>query len=192
MKLIGILFKAEMVRAILDGRKTLTSRLRELDWLNDGNPGAWDYDGEIGGIHGFCNEHTSKLLRLRCPYGTTGDELWVRETFSPQPQLNAGAYYRATDPLVGAKRWTPGIHMPLRLSRIRLTVVRTWPSRLQDMTEEMAQKEGCYPVVHDDGTVDCGTRKTTFSRLWDSINTEPGKRWKDNPWVWRIEFRRKT
>ena len=149
-----ILFSAEMVRAILDDRKTQTRRLMKaqpypdsivtvehyhqtvIDRHGDMQPGPeifgahWD-DGECG---------------LRCPYGAPGDTLWVRETWAPHPHgvMRCGAVYRADlDAVPDAGRWRPSIHMPRWASRLTLRITDVRVERLQDISEDDARAEGC-------------------------------------------------
>ena len=76
-----ILFSAPMVRAILDGRKTVTRRTMKVQPVLNGK--LWQVYGA-----GWSNGVTSipavpgHSLSTKCPYGTPGDRLWVRETFA--------------------------------------------------------------------------------------------------------------
>jgi hypothetical protein len=94
----------------------------------------------------------------------------------------------AIDNFARDRKWRPSIHMPRWASRITLEVTGVRVERLQDISEADAREEGCLPVVHGDGAVDCGTRKTAFRALWDSINGPDS--WGANPFVWVVEFRR--
>jgi hypothetical protein len=175
-----------MVRAILEGRKTVTRRVCKPPY--GGHPG----------------------LRLpgRCPYGARGDRLWVRETFCPVDDREHGGPewidYRATprysaahpagwendpgDPQ--ALKWKPSIFMPRSACRIVLEIEDVRAERLHEITHDDARAEGI-----DVGIVAAGdgwpNPTVAFARLWDSIN---GKRypWASNPWVWRVQFRRIT
>ena len=185
MKERPILFSAPMVKAILDGQKTMTRRVNSI--------------GEY------------YISDKKCPYGVVGDRLWVRETWyyeehmhdstEGMPDLPCGLYshrlvYKAdcTDyPVnvgVGRQGWKPSIFMPRWASRITLEITGISVERLQDITEEDAMKEG-IPMEID--CPECDTARKKFKNLWDSINgrgKKPGKAWNDNPWVWVIEFRR--
>jgi hypothetical protein len=112
-----------------------------------------------------------------------GDRLWVREAFASHA---SGFDYRADGDTTAL--WRSPIHMPRQASRITLVVTDIRVQRLHDITEDDAKAEGCDPVTHDDGAVDCGTRKTTFANLWDSIHGRAS--WLDNPWVVAITFER--
>lgn len=89
-----ILFSAEMVRAILDGRKTQTRRKVKPRPPSGAPDGVYceSYDGlftffsEDGtpctGLTGNVKIKGKKSCHWKCPYGVPGDRLWVRETFS--------------------------------------------------------------------------------------------------------------
>src|SRR5271157_2133765 len=123
MKERPILFSSEMVRAILDGRKTMTRRVTKPQppferWgiTKPWEVAAFDIDG-----HNY-----------KCPYGETGDRLWVRETFiddvteghyldgTPSGEEHHKIYYRADDITIPGLRplWRPSIYMPHWASRI--------------------------------------------------------------------------
>lgn len=84
----GILFKAEMVRAILAG-KTQTRRV--MSPQPEGDPAkTWPDEGRWG----WPSSKARSMLDLKdapcaCPYGYKGDRLWVRETHAIDGQLVA-------------------------------------------------------------------------------------------------------
>ena len=165
MKARPILFSGQMVRAILDGRKTQTRRIVKP------HP-----DGDFGAPFLFQNSDdiwTAHDPRYPCEHGVAGE--WHCPYGAPGDRREA--------------RWRLGIHMPRLASRITLEIVNVRVERLQEIREDDAKAEGCQPVTHEDGAVDCGTRKTTFAKLWDSINAKRGYGWEANPHVWVIEFR---
>lgn len=193
-----ILFTGEMVRAILDGRKTQTRRVvtgQALDWLGPG---------------GFTPEFVADPGNRLCRYGYPGDRLYVRETWAPgEFRGKRFAHYRATGPhhpdapgRIEARkrlwdgRWRPSIHMPRWASRILLDVAAVRVERVQDISEADAKAEGIE--AHDDdgvtyyGPLNWGHAdpKQAFRSLWDSINAKRGYSWESNPWVWVVEFRR--
>jgi hypothetical protein len=125
MKIMPILFCAEMVRALLDGRKTQTRRL-----VKD-RPPEIEY----------------------CKY-MIGDLLWVRETFIDAQGYNDGLadfMYRADVWAEGEKdefkgMWTSSIFMPRAASRITLEITGVRVERLQDISDEDSIAEGAgYP-----------------------------------------------
>lgn len=196
MKTTPILFSGPMVRAILDGRKTVTRRVvkPQPNYVNKlGIPFYPDGKGPVD-------------YRL-CPYGTTGDQIWVKETFGcigrspkdgPPPKgEESTTVYRATSTVVPhVIKWRPSIHMPRWASRLTLEIVSVRVERLQDMTEEDAKNEGLDFV--GDGAARWGVKglpdswgndpRQSFRSLWESING-PGS-WERNDWVWVVEFRR--
>lgn len=173
MKERPILFSGEMVRAILDGRKTQTRRVVKPQ-LGD----LFDYE--------TCSPKPS------CPYGAPGDRLWVRETFS---LLGGQAEYRATRRMgEPAAPWRPSIFMPRWPSRIDLELTAVRVERVQDISEADAIAEGVK--FYDDPNT---SAVKLFIALWDSINAKrrdprSGQilpySWADNPRVWSLTFRR--
>lgn len=165
---LPILFNTEMVRAILDGRKSCTRRL--VKFLAKKNP-LWT--GYIKDGLMLYNGKNEPCIR-KAPY-QPGDILYVRETWErfecwncegdergncpKEPQKSVfdktcGCYmYRATDEIYGDARWRPSIHMPKEAARIWLKVTDVRVERLQEMKPVDVIKEGAYP--------DC----------WDCLNT---------------------
>lgn len=197
MKSRPILFSAPMVRAILEGRKTQTRRIVK--------PQPSAVEAYKHGEHAELSDPAASIILrddkgtgwnmcgpFRCPYGQPGDRekllLWVKETFSPQPHLNAKAYYRATDPLVGVSKWKPSIFMPRAFSRITLEIVGVRVERLQDIGEEDARAEGCNEPSSRAMMQDARPWQTAYRLLWESINGKGS--WDANPWVWVITFKR--
>lgn len=194
-----ILFSGEMVRAILDGRKTMTRRTRGLNRFN-GQPDRWRIEGNMMAFDGgFDYVKTSP-----CPYGRPGDLLWVRETWRPftaNGSIDAAVQYRADSKIEQVSmtvdyinrfpespdRWRPSIFMPRWASRITLEVTAVRVERLQDISEEDAMAEGISPIT--DSLSNCNGSVYYFRSLWDSINSKRGYGWDVNPFVWVVEFR---
>lgn len=186
MKEHGMIFNAEMVRAILDGRKTQTRRpyswkrqpAMEMAERDDGSLWPWAEDCENGGD-----------IWIQCPFGEVSDRIWVRETFG---DCGERLVYRA-DTYDGAKckvnRWTPSIHMPRWASRILLEITGVRVERLNSMSEVDARAEGCSGG-HDSipGYMYSATPHEHFHHIWTSIYGDDS--WQANPWVWVIEFKR--
>lgn len=193
MAIKPILFNTEMVRAILDGRKTCTRRIVK-DGIPDG--AMWRYKaftpkGYITCRGVYADGYGEGFYKL--PY-EPGDILYVRETWCGLPVNEAGHfrghpiyYYKADGDLRpegwrGA--WRPSILMPKEAARICLKVTDVRVERLQDMTDDDAEAEGCF---------DYTSTALGFPDVWDStIKKSDLDRygWKANPWVWVIEFER--
>ena len=196
MKETPIIFSTPMVRAILEGRKTMTRRVIKPQ------P---DHGHKY--VHGYILDSTNKQRKRgdvhfgdnknflegnhcyrRCPYGQEGDLLWVRETWvesftacltdpkqsyrSVTYRADGQEYYNFSNEKI---KWKPSIFMPKKYARIWLEIVNIRVERLKSLSPEDGIAEG---VEH----------WSIFPSLWDSIN---GKKhpWSSNPWVFVIEFK---
>ncbi|TGK79232.1 hypothetical protein EHQ23_19450 [Leptospira bourretii] len=193
MKERPILFSTEMVKAILDGRKTMTRRIVKFPSVPEWHD--WDYDPyEI--VEGWPYKHyeskdKSNNSPLKCPFGTVGDILWVRETWAPA--LDTIAYKADFSEFLINKPenkgiWKPSIFMPRSASRISLRIANIRVERLNDITEEDAKREGVLLHRSIDPNDPNLTHKWRFPFciLWESINGKGS--WDQNPWVWVISF----
>ena len=194
MAIKPILFNTEMVRAILDGRKTCTRRL--VRFLPGENP---QWTGYIRDGLMLYNGRNEPCI-IKVPY-QPGDTLYVRETWCGLPVNEAGhmrghtIYYYKADGELRPKGWRgtwhPSIHMPKEAARIWLKVTDVRVERLQEITSEQICREGVeveYPNV-----LNGEEKRYAFSRLWDStIKKSDLDRygWNASPWVWVIEFER--
>ena len=182
----GMIFNAEMVRALLDGRKTQTRRPVKFP-VHDKNLGCELAGNELAG-------ELSAGNYLNSAFGKPGDRIWVRETWAeagasaPDLKLYRANYpehvpsiYENVPPAEEI-RWTPSIHMPRWASRILLEITDVRVERLRSMSQDDARAEG---VIAASGPMEAGL---AFRELWDSIYGEES--WKANPWVWVIEFKR--
>lgn len=119
MKERPILFSGRMVRAILDGRKTMTRRVVRL------SAGEIAHEGDDGSLHAVANTTWGDSIErvIRCPYGVPGDMLWVRETWQQVfPECGGPVEYRADYGEGSYIRggWRPSIFMPRWASRLTL------------------------------------------------------------------------
>ena len=130
-----ILFSGPMVRAILEGRKTMTRRVIKLQ-----PTGAADVQYRVAAAVTMPVSGRQQV----CPYGRVGDHLWVRETWAPHawPPTGPSYQYAADDQYPAPERWRPSIHMPRAASRITLEVLNVRVERLHDISEEDAKAEG--------------------------------------------------
>ena len=218
MKERPILFSGPMVRAILEGRKTVTRRLIKPQptvteaYLREHK--AWVEGLTLSDY--VNNAWRSGFIDEDCPYGETGDRLWVREAWATDAQVNSIAPRELSqgEPILyladGSGRQTgcamispgkgrPSIHMPSWACRILLEITDVRIERLQDITEEQAEAEGVQrPETITDVDVWDGAERELFNamnqprarfrRLWGDINGPHS--WDANPWVWVVEFKR--
>ncbi|ENT3325603.1 TPA: hypothetical protein ACJG7B_004079 [Salmonella enterica subsp. enterica serovar Javiana] len=200
----GMIFNGEMVRAILEGRKTQTRRV--LATYQDAVKFCpeWDVNGKQIFIVLGEKDHTGMnpvITAIPCPFGQPGDRVWVRETFRVHSRATdvATLVYRASvrnswteqthrvpvavcNKPATPEKWTPSIHMPRWASRITLEITGVRVERLNSITESDAEAEGVTDTGFGDLLVD------GYRYLWKSIYGEES--WAANPWVWVIEFKR--
>jgi len=209
-----------MVRAIVEGRKTVTRRpVKEWQQPSRQEDGTWFATAQRHQRWGFgvsgadAASCAAELVSSGvCPYGRRGDRLWVREAWAQinvaQAPGESWVVYRECDNRTDyGGPWKPSIHMRRRDSRILLEVTDVRVERLQDIGEQQALAEGIvgvdfrpddgfpicrgYMVGPDDGSTPLETHATkAFAGLWRSINGPES--WDANPWVWAVEFKRVT
>ena len=199
MPIKPILFNTEMVRAILDGRKTCTRRIcKDANECTVPDMEFYNADRRTYAVHNFVDkEHMEQLSTAErtCPI-CTGDILYVRETWKKAP--NGYYYYEdwQRNDIADVTKWKPSIHMPKEAARIWLKVTDVRVERLHEITEDGAKAEGAidnrgfihspeneYDRIH--------TAREHFIRIWNStIKKSDLDRygWDANPWVWVIEF----
>ena len=212
MKERPIVFNTEMVEAILDGKKTQTTRpIKNCSYVLDVG------EGECLAI-----DENEKIIE--CPYGDVGDRLWVKETwancnssegpciayradshiitwhdfceekaadYGNGPSMNydkyPGDYTMWWEDLLSGESehsWKPSTHMPKWAARIWLEVTGVRVERVQDISREDALAEG----VNRTNASIYDFSKKRFKNLWISLYSEDS--WNRNDWVWVIEFKR--
>lgn len=160
-----ILFAPPLVRAILDGRKTVTRRLISPQPLMHPPP--------------------------VCSLGLPGDHLRVREKWGFRRQFYdrdakpGGPFVYAADgppPEAFFLPWKPSLHMPRAACRIRLKITALRAERVTEISKEDAMAEGCPADRRQDPIA-------WFREVWDRCNSRQASSWRANPWVWAISFR---
>ena len=204
-----ILFNTEMVRAILDGRKTVTRRVIKPRYKDD--EGGFQVNTNVATGENWVekmdwDEGSFDEPRYINPPYNTDDILYVRETYAPFTDytpcgkiINTYAY-KADDeryfhgismdvPVTG---WHPSIHMPKDAARIFLKVTNVSVERLQDITCSDMEKEGVIPCTVTGGQWQ-QWQNDYMKPVWDSTIKKSDLAaygWNANPWVWVIEFER--
>jgi len=221
------LFSSPMVKAIIAGQKTQTRRVLKQQPTPETNVVEWNTAERafvpwrwMSGVgSGAGGRRTGSPFP--CPYGATGDRLWVRETWRTAKDLDdlspsqmakkakeagwhtpwAPLRYESDGTEVNwATAWGPpgktrvSIHMPRWASRLALEVTEVRVQRLQEISEEDARAEGVGEVPFcKAGRPDGLEHVEAFENLWQRINGKrPGCSWEANPWVWAITFKRVT
>lgn len=216
MKERPIIFNAEQVRAVLDGRKTQhriplnwrRTRAQEIAERDDGSQWPWSEDCEKGGDYWW-----------DCPFGEAGSKLWVRESYRMPESLDRYSPKQVADLAIESgyrKPWAPiqleadgvrtgkwigfntppmvtepgklrpSIHMPRWASRITLEITGVRVERLHEITIGDICKEGLAKSMYEFRPVTQAF--PSFEGYWESIHGTES--WKSNPWVWVIEFKR--
>lgn len=184
-RVLPILFNMEMVRAILDWRKSCTRRI-----IKPQPQGYFEVSEEPLYIY----DTDGKQGKITPPY-QPGDILYVRETWKQAP--NGYYYYEdwQRNDIADVTKWKPSIHMPKEAARIWLKVTDVRVERLHDITGLSIQKEGIEVEPNEcAGKFDFISELFfLFQRLWDSTVKKSDLDcygWNANPWVWVIEFER--
>lgn len=198
-----ILFGSKMVCAILDGRKTVTRRV--VKFPRGWNPVWSGYIPDGATLYGGNN-----IPAAKAPY-KPGDILWVRETFrvdylsnipgAGRVQYKDGTYMDIRfhpdryDMMRRAQRkpgWRPNENMPREAARIFLRVTGVRVERLQDITPEQIDAEGCKEWAYSKTTGELLPSGPSWFRIAWNDTVKPKDRdrygWDANPWVWVIGF----
>jgi hypothetical protein len=197
MKERGVIFNAEMVRAILNGSKTQTRRVADVGRERGFNvPVVFGKEGRVSSVY------FTPGVACCCPFGDVGDRLWVRETYRVMGCATdvARLMYKASErnsftestrtvPVATctkqpSQNWTPSIHMSRWASRILLEITNVRVERLNAISDKDAQAEGVQAN-------ELSPTRYVFGELWQSIyGADNPQSWQANPWVWVIEFKR--
>lgn len=201
-----ILFNGAMVRAILEGRKTVTRRA-----LIKSSQPETIFPSDFSATEAMVELNSSRFGTTwwkSCPYGKPGDRLWVREAWATDAQVDSvaprelsqgepllypadGTTRQLGCSLITAGKTRPSIHMPRWACRILLDVTDVRVERLQSITYEQAAAEGIHRhnrmwSATDEGGFCHKYPEPAFRDLWEIT----GGDWSANPWVWVVEFKR--
>ena len=206
-----------MVRAILDGRKTVTRRVikpqpkSKLCYVFAGSHKKdirrWVYPSKTA--HEFLGEEfkltdditEEELKKKWSPPYHADDILYVRETWG-EGYEEWTYIYKADDKLANLPEFKesskliyhPSIHMPKEAARVFLKVTNVRVERLQDIDDEQAKEDGANWRNGKNGGFEEKMRRSAverFTEIWNStIKKSDLDRygWDANPWVWVIEF----
>ena len=197
-----ILFNTEMVKAIIEGKKTETRRVvTPQPEFQYGDTGVYELmdDGSFElKLDGYRGIYDYPIV----PKYYKGDFLYVRETFIKTGTDNPKYFYKADcDPsLYNLYKFSPSLHMPKEAARIFLRVTDVRVEKLQEITEVDTAKEGIRTDIltcrfDDPDFVENIGGIPEFAKLWDStVSSKELYRygWEANPWVFVYEFQKET
>ena len=193
----SIKFNTPMIRAVLDGLKTVTRRPVKPQppaRTSNGTPYTGFQKTTLPCSEGFdLTAYIDNPLYIGdCPFGKVGDKLYVQETFYPSMTTSGKIIYKAD--FVSKKTadyfvWKPSVHMTQELSRITLEITNIRVERIQDMREGDVISEGINAPEMIRTPGESVKLWADFKELWDSIYEEKGFEWEINPFVWVLEFK---
>lgn len=185
-----IILSTDMVKAILEDRKTMTRRvIKPQPVLVQDKTNMcselfqWGKETDIVNAEG---------LIYYCPYGRVGDKLWVKETWATEKRLDhlspselgrasdVPLWYKADSDqrsLLEKGKWRSGRFMPRWVSRILLEITEIRVDRVDQISYEDAKAEGCISI-------------SDFAILWNSLNAKRGYSFNNSDWIWVISFTR--
>ena len=209
-----ILFNTEMVKAILDGRKTQTRRVIPLK-NNDLIFTGFVVSSTAKNREGYCafGKNKEQDLEFIKPKYKVGDVLYVKEKsyfvdcdcYTPW-QCSPQGWYATDEVSCSGIRCSvetiPSIHMRKEMARIFLKVTNVRVERLQNISDEDCLKDGIENVTNYNPIElhrkfdtfrfnGCcyNSAKYAFKNIWNST-AKDGYRWEDNPYVFVYEFER--
>ena len=210
MAIKPILFNTEMVRAILESRKSCTRRIVKpqqfigmlLDKCKNGAPEKFLKEKKLM-FKPYCDMTDIELINTayKAPY-QPGDILYVRETWHKYikrvgegESCHLAEFYGYKASIANSEDadepWKPSIHMPKEAARIWLKVTGVRVERLQEITTDGIRNEGLSSMAVHAGDMEIAMEE--WKNLWNSTVKKPDINcygWDANPWVWVIEFER--
>ena len=188
MKHTGILFTPENYDKVLMDLKPMTRRLKGLEKVNV-TPDAWRLADHSNGIYLFKYKQLGDQLRLKCPFGTVKDWLYVKEGLE-----NVGGCIQYRRDHVPVRLPNPNtewpwnratlspLHMPKWAARLWLELTEVRVERLQEISADDCKAEGVELGDEEQG------HDFHYMNLWESINEDDP--WDSNPWVWVLSYKK--
>ncbi len=205
----GIMFKPEMQKAVVEGRKTQTRRLGGLNIINTAPDeaifkGLRLKKGKRNRLYAHFTFPVEFLDEFAYPRYEPGEVVYLKETFKAWEGEMGTAIFFPDESHSGMENWQNKMFMPARYARHFIEIIYARPERLHDISEHDAMAEGiehdplflkypcyqCLSIGHSGSEVcEDGFYKNpfdSFASLWRSVNGE--KSWDKNPWVWMYAF----
>lgn len=206
-----IIFDAESIRAIRDGRKTQTRRVVKPPEMHaDHGEPRWNEaytDGPANDqylhLPFYVGDFHDSTQRCECPYGRVGDLVWVKESWESVANIRDGGCS------MPKRLWRSPIYMPRLASRLTLELTDVRVQRVQEISDGDCTAEGVWwqdmprgqqkkversrfrqqfngrpDLVNDTAFA----KRAAFEVRWDAINAKRGYPLESNPWVWALTF----
>jgi len=191
----GILFKPDMIRAIIEGRKTQTRRVIKPQ-------PKYIIDQHYITLNGLTSLHiqADNLISRKALY-QSGETVYIKEAWRTEavydrtPPCDIGdsalIEYRLLPNEILSQimgRWRSPLHLPRWAARYFIKILDVRAERLQEITEEDAKAEGILPegTLLPDFIHSADNPVEQFAQLWDSVNKDYP--WESNPWVFIYTF----
>lgn len=209
----GILFKPDLTLANIEGRKSRTSRTRNLQKINE-YPDEWQLVAVFqDGKARFYNKTTKEDITLKCPYGGYANELYCKETYkvvdADLRDLDKDFQRTKVEYSDGNTKWLlrpkdkyivipdknhSAMMMPAWASRYHIILEKIDCQRIQSITDSDCIKEGIlqygnnfalYPIYHNNPQTTTSPRES-FKSLLDTVNPD---NWNRNLYNWVLHYR---
>jgi hypothetical protein len=186
----GLSFSEPMVKAWMEGRKTVTRRLMNPQPCQSFEGPYQDKDGRWV----MCENNPPHILRTfpLKPRYLPGEIVYIKEMWhcdDPAAAQDAmsrgeGLYYKAgmAEQEASMFKWKSPRFMPERASRSHARIVSVIPERIQEINEIDAYLEGFRDQLRGETFWPAGAQ---FKEIWDKLHLGS---WERNDWVWRIEL----
>jgi hypothetical protein len=201
----GLSFSEPMVKAWMEGRKTVTRRLIKVPPIGISDiatPEEWNYrraDDRMpifetwGPQSGTClfRDDKGRVYGLK-PLYRPGEIIYIKETWTRTVDRAGRILYRADDGYIKSVagypvKWESPRFMPEWASRSHALIVSVIPERIQEISENDATNEGMDGHCPED-KMTWRTPREQFQNIWESLH--PGS-WERNDWVWRYELEKR-
>jgi hypothetical protein len=214
-----ILFSGAMVRAIMEGRKTVTRRPHGLDELNLNMPDIYRLEGvgKKSGTAEFSHgEEFEHRFDVRCPFGEVGDRLWVRESYQVSKKYDdvpprdipwdrgVSTYFAAggsrahddtgayvNEDTICFPDWVGKMRPSIHMPRLACrTVLEVVSVKVERLQDISNEQAEAEGVDFLRAAPDCD-ETLTAAQLFDCLwsSINGDESWAANPWVWVVEFK---
>ena len=199
----GILFKPDMIQAIIEGRETQTRRLSGLKEINE-EPNDWELviGSNMDSLVWLFRNSLSEILDVKPRY-QVGETVYIKEAWATEKQYDhlkpseipdiAKIFY-ASDGVgewpieLSIGRLRSALHLPEEFARYFILIKDVRAERLQDIiaSDSDMRAEGIPLLIFDNNRTDWGEMAYQFENIWNCVNKDYP--WASNPWCFVYTF----